>query len=73
MAILKTGRYLGKHKNVDGEYFTFVPDTVFYAGEVKYFRIGDYNEEFPTDRSYMLLEPNEEELELIQKANEIIK
>lgn len=72
MAILKKGIYKGKYKEGNEVYHMFTPESVAFNGDIKYYRIGDYTEEFPTDRNYSLLIPNEEEQILIQKANEVI-
>ena len=67
MGILEKGKYLGKYKVNDIYYHSFKPETIAVEGKVVYVRIGDRNEEFATDRAYMLHLPNEEETKLIAK------
>lgn len=68
MAILKKGKYLGKYKQDSEYYHHFTPDTIGTEGDVKYVRIGDYEEEFPSDRNYIIRVPNEKEKELVNES-----
>ena len=67
MAILKEGSYLGKYKDGEMNYHMFSPVNIGTEGEVKYVRIGDHSEEFGSSRSYILLNVNSDEQELIDK------
>jgi hypothetical protein len=66
MGILKKGKYLGKFKDGEIYYHSFKPEVIGEEGVVKYVRIGDYDEEFATDRPYMLSVLNKEEEKLIK-------
>lgn len=68
MGVLKKGRYLGKYKQDNDHYHHFTPDTIGTEGSVKYMRIGDYEEEFPSDRNYIIRVPNEGEMAVIKET-----
>lgn len=70
MAVLQKGKYLGKFKDGEIYYHSFEPEIIVENGKKLYVRIGDYQEEFPTGRPYMLHKINEEEKKLI--GNETI-
>ena len=73
MAILKEGKYLGEHKDGDEYYHAFSPVTIAVNGETINVRAGDYEEELPTDRSYMIKSEdiNEAEKVLMSKKEKI--
>lgn len=68
MAILKKGRYLGKHKDGELYYHAFEPEVIAENGKKLFVRIGDYSEEFATSRPYMLQKLNEEERKLADET-----
>jgi hypothetical protein len=65
-AILKKGKYMGLYKRGESYYHMFKPEVIGTEGDIKYVRIGDYNEEFANDRMYTIIEPNKEEAELVK-------
>lgn len=67
MAVLKKGKYIGKYKDGDIYYHSFIPEQIAVNGEIQFVRIGDYNQQFPTNRPYMLNDINKEEEKLITK------
>jgi len=67
MAVLEEGKYLGKYKEGDMYYHHFKPEVIGTEGNVKYVRIGDREEEFPSSRNYVLSKVNEEEQKLIDR------
>lgn len=69
MAVLKKGKYLGKYKDGELSYHAFYPETIAVNGKTLYVRNGDRQEEFPTNRSYMIRDNflTEEEKLLIEE------
>jgi len=65
MAVLKKGTYLGKYKEGDVYYYQFKPEVIAENGKDINVRIGDRNEEFPNNRTYILSILNEEEQKLV--------
>lgn len=68
MAVLKEGRYLGRYKDGDIYYYQFEPETIAENGETKYVRIGEREEEFANDRTYIISKINMGEEDLIIKS-----
>lgn len=65
MAVLKKGEYLGTYPDGERELHMFSPEQIGTEGEVKYVKIGEYDQEFGSDRSYVVMIVNEEEQKLI--------
>ena len=66
---LREGYYIGPYKKDEFWYYHFKPDVMWIDNEKRYFRIGDHEEEFSNDRTYIIRVVNKKEQELINKVN----